>query len=154
VSGRRNPKQLENSAEAQVQRAFVVDRSDGLCEFEVAYVALLGETHRGRYRIVERDSTGVAWVRCGEPAIHAAHIFRRWKCGALPTDDGPPLKYHSLVVLAACHDCHVAFDSRQHDDRVRPPAEAAAKARALIAHTIRAAIERYEATVMPDLSHF
>lgn len=177
MTGRRKPKSLETAALAGAMHAEVADRSDGRCEFERLYRGIIGgSTHVATIpgprleRIVEWDAGIVdpersaarssfnAWARCGAPVrdlgAGCAHIFRRWKCGATETDDGIPLKWHPLVVLAGCADCHPKFDSRQYDDRVRPPAEAAAKAKALIEHTLAAARERGEAGVDVDLSHF
>jgi cytochrome c553 len=58
------------------------------------------------------------------------------------------LKYHPIVAIAGCYDCHTRYDSRQ-DDRVRAPELAMAKAEALINHTLAAAEARGEAVVWP-----
>jgi hypothetical protein len=149
MSGRRSPQQLENAAWASVQRTATIERSNGYCEMEVAILGLMpGETHYSGRRIVEREH-GRSWVRCYAVATDAAHLFRRWVCGTLPTDDGPPLKHHELVVVAACRDCHTLFDSRLADDRVRPPLDRMALAKALIDHTLLAAEARSEAVSWP-----
>lgn len=157
------------------QRADVIERSGGLCEFEIAYVGVVsGETHvhafgRPPERIVEWEPAefvpvnGVsvpvprtAWARCGALAegygSGLAHIYRRWKNGFHETDDGFPLAMHPLAVIAACGNCHRTFDARVQHGEVRVPAAALAKAKALIEHTLRQARERGEAGIDPGLA--
>lgn len=151
------------------QRAAVIERSSGLCEFEKAFIGVpLGETHvhefgNPRERIVEWDveidtfgkGVPIAWARCGAraegPGSGLAHIYRRFKNGVHPTDDGPPIMFHELAVLCACGPCHRTFDDRVQHGEVRVPAAALAKAKALIEHTLRQARERGEAAIDPGL---
>jgi len=150
----RKPRPMDSETPGQLQRAAVFERARGICEFETAVIGLIpGETHYRGYRIVEWVGE-VAWLRCGWPASHTAHIWRRWKCGDLPTDDGPALKHHELVALAGCYQCHTRFDSRRHTDKVRPPADRVMLSKVLIEHTLAAARARGLAAAPVDLTEF
>lgn len=158
MSGRRDPERYDIDRWKALQKIVVVDRSGGRCEFEVAVPGLTpGETHYAGQRISwEAD---IAWVRCNGPAqgpgSGLCHIFRRWKNGMHPTDDGPPLKFHAYAVLAGCGLCHRRFDvdDRGLEHRVRVPALARTKAKLIIEHTLEAARSRGEAGIDPGLAH-
>jgi hypothetical protein len=147
--GRRTPKYMENAAWATLQRQETIERSNGRCEFEVAFRGVtLGETHVRGQRIVEREH-GRAWARCGAQASDTAHLIRRHKCGIHLTDEEIPLKFHPYVAIAGCRPCHGAFDSNLADHEVRAPADRMAICKALVDHTLLAAEARCEAVIWP-----
>lgn len=154
MSGRRDRATYAALTAFQEQRIAVLERDEYACAFERAIQGLPpNETHFGGERIVEHIGP-VAWVRCAAGgALQTAHIHRRHKLGHTLTDDGIELVYHPLVALAGCPDCHRKFDSRQHRDQVRVPAERIRLARLLIDHTLQAAKDRGEFVVEVDLSN-
>lgn len=155
MSGRRKPEKFRVESEGLAQRMAVFERADFQCEFERAVRGLIaGETHFENQRVVEwRADEDIAWVRCANLPVHTAHIFRRWKCGMHPTDDGIPLKFHPLVAVAGCYEHHSQFDSRAYNDIVRVPAVLLEAARRLINHTLEQARARGEGVAEVDLSH-
>ena len=154
MTGRRDPAKYADLTAFQEQRLAVMDRDGWACRFERAITGLpAGETHARGFRIAEWAGN-VAWVRCGATdGLETAHLFRRAKCGLTLTDDGPPLKWHPLVAIAGCRDCHRRYDARTCRDEVRPPADAVDLARRLIRHTLAAARARGEVAIDVDLSN-
>lgn len=156
MAGRRDPKRYTSDYWKALQRIDVLQRSQGLCEFERAVYGLQrGETHHCGERVAWEGAA--AWSRCGKPAsgfgAGLAHIHRRHKLGTNETDDGIPLVLHPLVVLAACGPCHQLFDGRQHRGEVRVPAEMLKKASMLVDHVLAQAAIRSKAVVRVGLTN-
>lgn len=154
IAGRRKPKAYAAETAFQLQRIEVMTRDDWACRFEIAIVGLpRGETHHFGQRITWEGD--VAWVRCGATyAVQTAHLWRKHKLGKSMTDDGIELDAHPLVAICGCPRHHTMFDMRGDRDKVRPPAEAVALAKMLIAHTNAAARARGEVAIDVDLTEF
>lgn len=153
IAGRRKPRAYAAETAGTLQRIEVMNRDDWACRFERRVDGIMpGETHHEGQRVTwEGDA---AWVRCGQTyGLQTAHVFRKWKCGEHMTDDNIALKWHPLVAIAGCRDCHTRFDKRGSKD-VRAPADAVEIARSLIEHTLAAAEERCKGVGRVDLTEF